>query len=56
MRNIAIIGSGSWGIALATHLSRNGNKIKVWSYDEEEKNLINNEKKMQVFTKFSFTR
>ena len=45
MRNIAIIGSGSWGIALATHLSRNGNKIKVWSYDEEEKNLINNEKK-----------
>ena len=45
MKNIAIIGSGSWGIALATHLSRNGNKIKVWSYDEEEKNLINNEKK-----------
>ena len=45
MKNIAIIGSGSWGIALATHLSRNGNKIKVWSFDEEEKNLINNEKK-----------
>ena len=45
MKNIAIIGSGSWGIALATHLSRNGNKIKVWSFDEEEKKLINNEKK-----------
>ena len=45
MRNIAIIGSGSWGIALATHLSRNGNKIKVWSFNEEEKDLINNERK-----------
>ena len=45
MRNIAIIGSGSWGIALATHLSRNGNKIKVWSFNEEEKELINNERK-----------
>ena len=45
MKNIAIIGSGSWGIALAMHLARIGNNIKVWSFDEEEKNLINNEKK-----------
>ena len=45
MKNIAIIGSGSWGIALAMHLARIGNSIKVWSFDEEEKNLINNEKK-----------
>ena len=44
MKNIAIIGSGSWGIALATHLAKLGNNIKVWSFDEEEKNIINNEK------------
>ena len=31
MKNIAIIGSGSWGVALATHLARNGNNIKIWS-------------------------
>lgn len=45
MRNIAIIGSGSWGVALAIHLAKLGNKIKIWSFSEEEKDLINNEKK-----------
>ena len=45
MKNIAIIGSGSWGIALATHLARLGNNIKVWSFTEEEKILINQERK-----------
>ena len=44
MKNIAIIGSGSWGVALATHLAKLGNNIKIWSFDEEEKNIINNEK------------
>ena len=45
MRKIAIIGSGSWGVALATHLARCGNEIKIWSFDEEEKRLINEERK-----------
>lgn len=45
MKKIAIIGSGSWGIALAVHLAKLGNEIKIWAYLEEEKDLINNEKK-----------
>lgn len=45
MKNIAIIGSGSWGIALAIHLAKLGNNIKIWSYMKEEKDLINNERK-----------
>ena len=45
MKQIAIIGSGSWGVALAIHLAKMGNSIKIWSYAEEEANLINNEKK-----------
>ncbi len=45
MKNIAIIGSGSWGVALAIHLARYGNNIKIWSFLEEERDLINNEKK-----------
>lgn len=45
MKQIAIIGSGSWGVALAIHLARNGNKIKIWSFSEEEKRIINEEKK-----------
>lgn len=43
--NISVIGSGSWGIALSIYLAKQGNNIKVWSFDEEEKNKINKEKK-----------
>ena len=45
MKNIAIIGSGSWGVALSIYLANEGNKIKVWSFNEEEKRLINEERK-----------
>lgn len=45
MKKIAIIGSGSWGVALATYLANVGNQVKIWSFSEEERDLINNEKK-----------
>ena len=45
MKNIAIIGSGSWGVALGIHLAKNGNNVKIWSFDKSEADLINNEKK-----------
>ena len=45
MKNIAIIGSGSWGVALAIHLTNLGNKVKIWSFSEEERDIINNDKK-----------
>ena len=45
MKKIAIIGSGSWGVALATHLARRGNKVSIWSFAEDEKKLINEERK-----------
>jgi len=45
MKNICIIGSGSWGCALAIHSAKNGNNVKIWSFDEKEADLINNEKK-----------
>ena len=43
--NISVIGSGSWGIALSIYLANQGNNIKVWSFDENEKKSINEEKK-----------
>lgn len=43
--NIAIIGSGSWGVALAVHLASIGNNVKIWSFMEEERDLLNNERK-----------
>ena len=45
MKNIAIIGSGTWGVALAIHLSKMGNKIKIWSFSEEEANTLNTERR-----------
>ena len=45
MKNISIIGSGSWGSALGIHLAHLGNNVKIWSYSQEEADLINNEKK-----------
>ncbi len=42
---ISVIGSGSWGVALAMLLHNNGHEVKIWSYNKEEADLINNEKK-----------
>ena len=42
--NIAIIGSGSFGCALAKILSKKNN-VKIWSYLQEEADMINNEHK-----------
>lgn len=43
--NIAVIGSGSWGLALSNHLTDLKHNVNVWSFSEEEKNLINKEHK-----------
>lgn len=45
MKKICIIGSGSWGVALGIHLARLGHNIKMWSFTQEEADIINNEKK-----------
>lgn len=45
MKNICIIGSGSWGTALAITLAGDNHNIKMWSFSEEEKDFINNEHK-----------
>lgn len=45
MKNIGIIGSGSWGTAIAIHLAKLGNNVKIWSFSQEECDLINKEKK-----------
>lgn len=45
MSNVAIIGSGSWGMAIAIHLAKLGNNVKIWSFLQDEADLINNDKK-----------
>ncbi len=44
-KRICIIGSGSWGVALGIHLAKLGNDVRIWSYQQEEADMINNEKK-----------
>lgn len=36
MKTVAVIGSGSWGTALAIQLKRAGNNVILWSFKEEE--------------------
>lgn len=43
--NIAVIGSGSWGVALSIHLAGLGHNIKIWSFAQDEADLINKERK-----------
>jgi len=45
MNNIAVVGSGSWGSAIAIYLARKGHNVKIWSFNKEECDMINNEKK-----------
>ena len=45
MKKISIIGSGSWGVALAMVLNKNGHEVKLWSYNPEEAQIINEEHK-----------
>jgi len=45
MKKVAILGSGGWGVALSLILHKNGHEVKIWSYTEEEKDIINNERK-----------
>lgn len=45
MKNIAIIGSGTWGVALSIHLAKLNNNVKIWSFSEAERDFINNERK-----------
>lgn len=45
MSNIAVIGSGSWGMAIAIHLAKIGNNVKIWSFLQEEAVIINNDRK-----------
>ncbi len=44
MKKVAIIGAGSWGSALAIYLAKNGNEVKLWSFNDDERDSINNKR------------
>ena len=42
MRNVTIIGAGSFGTALATVLDTAGNNVQIWAREKEVVDSINN--------------
>lgn len=47
--NIAVIGSGSWGTALAVLLSRNGHNVHLWGHNEDHVNNIRRERENKKY-------
>jgi glycerol-3-phosphate dehydrogenase (NAD(P)+) len=33
MSDVTVIGGGSWGTALALHLARRGDQVRLWFHD-----------------------
>lgn len=49
MKNVAVIGSGSWGTALAVMLDKYGHKVTIWSWREEEAQAIRKDREHKEF-------
>ena len=49
MKTVAVIGSGSWGTALAIQLKRAGYNVILWSFKEEEAAAILSERENKEF-------
>ncbi len=49
MKTVAVIGSGSWGTALAVQLKRAGNNVILWSFKEEEAAAILSDRENKEF-------
>lgn len=46
---VAVVGAGSWGTALASLLSSNGNQVTIWSRGTEVADLINKRRENRVY-------
>ena len=49
MKNIAIIGAGSYGTALALVTARAGHQIKLWAHDPEIAATLKNQKQNKIY-------
>ena len=41
MARISVLGAGSWGIALAVMLDKNGHEVEVWSHRQSQVDQMN---------------
>ena len=49
MKNILVIGGGSWGTCLSKLLVENKNNVFLWEYNEKTRNVIKEKRKNPVF-------
>lgn len=49
MKNIAVIGAGSWGTALGLTLAKNGHKVTMWEYNKEQCQKLKEERENSKF-------
>ena len=49
MKNIAIIGAGSYGTALALVAARSGHPVKLWAHDPEVAKILKTNRENQVY-------
>ena len=46
---IGVVGAGSWGTTLANLLAKNGNDVRLWSYEEDVTESINATRQNEVY-------
>src|SRR5437660_7707810 len=49
MKEIAIIGAGSWGTALALVAARAGNRARLWAHDGELAAMLKRERENKIY-------
>lgn len=49
LKPITILGAGSWGTALALYLGRQGQVVRMWSFDKSEIDAMVSERTNQRF-------
>ena len=47
MKKISVLGAGSWGPALAMLLNENGHDVTIWSIDQREVKMLNEEREQK---------
>ena len=53
--NISLIGCGAWGMAIASHLARQGHDVRVWAHSEAEAERLTRERSLpQAFPGIEF--
>ena len=50
MKNVLVIGGGSWGSCLAKLLVENGSNVYLWEHNEKNREIMKTERKNPIFS------